>query len=91
MVSGLACVVCGLLQGVHDPGLQALQVKKLVHSGLQHPFIAGSVSCGQVRSFHLLLHCLPLHRRAVPNNCEEPGGGDLLLGGKDRRDHRSAS
>merc|ERR1719239_2084990 len=26
VVSGLACVVCGLLQGVQDPGLQALQL-----------------------------------------------------------------
>ena len=28
VVSGLACVVCGLLQGVQDPALQTLQVKK---------------------------------------------------------------
>ena len=28
VVSGLACVVCGLLQGVQDPALQTLQVRK---------------------------------------------------------------
>ena len=31
VVSGLACVVCGLLQGVQDPGLQALQVTTTIY------------------------------------------------------------
>ena len=55
------------------------------------PFLAGFVSRGQVRCFHLFLHCLPLHGRAVPNNSEEPGCGHLFLGGKDWWDHRTAS
>ena len=55
------------------------------------PFPAGSVSCGQVWGFHLLLHCLPLHGRAVPHDSEEPGSGHLLIGCKDWRDYCPAS
>ena len=63
IVSGLACILCGLLQGHEDPAVHGLQVDPPPPpppSGLPLP-------AGQVRGLRRLLHCVPLHRRALPH------------------------
>ena len=85
VVSGVACVVCGLLQGSQDPALQGLQVVPLGNNIL---LLVGALTRWQVRSIGFVLCGLPLHSGAVPNDRAEPGGGRLLPGGEDRGHHR---
>ena len=51
VVSGLACVVCGLLQGVQDPALQTLQVRKTRKSHNYSSFL--SCACLSLESLGL--------------------------------------
>ena len=84
VVSGVACVLCALLQGSQDPTLQGLQV---IPPGNNTLPLVGALARRQVWSISFILCGLPLHCGAVPDNCTEPGSGRLLPGGKDRGHH----
>ena len=90
-VSGIACIFCGLLQGQTDPGLQGLQVCKVVCLG----WIPSCIVCipgflifdWKIWCICLLCHCVCLHCRDVPHCDQEPGSWHLLHGGQDRGHH----
>ena len=52
ILSGVACIICGLLQGVDDPGLQILQVRiSHHHFKSQHPLRLSQILMSLVGKF----------------------------------------
>ena len=90
-MAGLACIGCAFLQGTSDPDLHQLSVSSLFSSVLRSksPLTPGiTLPPRQVRGQRSLGDCVRLHGRDVPHCDQEPGGGNLLPGGQDRRRHQ---
>ena len=90
-MAGLACIGCAFLQGTSDPDLHQLSVSSpfFLSSFSKSPLTTGiTLPPRQVRGQRSLGDCVRLHGRDVPHSDQEPGGGNLLPGGQDRRRHQ---